>query len=135
MAEQYDVIVLGSGPGGYVAAIRSAQLGLKTAIVERELLGGICLNWGCIPTKALLRSAEVLHLMKHAEAYGLSNDKPGFDLDKVVFASDCPFDPEKGTMYTRDTLRILEGIDMPKADKDKIWHGNLERITGTKLVK
>ncbi|HXD45616.1 MAG TPA: amidohydrolase family protein [Pseudolabrys sp.] len=58
-----------------------------------------------------------------------------FDLDKIVFASDCPFDPEKGTMYTRDTLRILEGIDMPKADKDKIWHGNLERITGTKLVK
>ena len=58
-----------------------------------------------------------------------------YDLDKIVFASDCPFDPEKGTMYTRDTLRILEGIDMPKADKDKIWHGNLERITGTKLVK
>ena len=58
-----------------------------------------------------------------------------FDLDKIVFASDCPFDPEKGTMYTRETLRILEGIDMPKADKDKIWHGNLERITGTKLVK
>ena len=67
----YDLIVLGSGPGGYVAAIRAAQLGLKTAIVERELLGGICLNWGCIPTKALLRSAEVFHNMKHANAYGL----------------------------------------------------------------
>ena len=72
MADTYDLIVLGSGPGGYVAAIRAAQLGLKTAIVERELLGGICLNWGCVPTKALLRSAEVLHLMKHAEAYGLA---------------------------------------------------------------
>jgi dihydrolipoamide dehydrogenase len=84
MPDTYDLIVLGSGPGGYVAAIRAAQLGLKTAIVERELLGGICLNWGCIPTKALLRSAEVLHLMKHADAYGLSNDKPGFDLAKVV---------------------------------------------------
>jgi dihydrolipoamide dehydrogenase len=84
MADQYDVIVLGSGPGGYVAAIRAAQLGLRCAIVERELLGGICLNWGCIPTKALLRSAEVLHLMKHADAYGLSNDKPSFDLAKVV---------------------------------------------------
>jgi dihydrolipoamide dehydrogenase len=84
MAEQYDVVVLGSGPGGYVAAIRAAQLGLKTAIVEREQLGGICLNWGCIPTKALLRSAEVLHLMKHADAYGLSADKTGFDLQKVV---------------------------------------------------
>ena len=58
-----------------------------------------------------------------------------YDLDKIVFASDCPFDPEKGTMYTRETLRILEGIDMPAADKDKIWHGNLERITGVKLVK
>jgi len=58
-----------------------------------------------------------------------------YDLDKIVFASDCPFDPEKGTMYARETLRILEGIDMPKADKEKIWHGNLERITGTKLVK
>ena len=67
----YDVIVLGSGPGGYVAAIRCAQLGLKTAIVERELLGGICLNWGCIPTKALLRSAEILHYAQHAKDYGL----------------------------------------------------------------
>ncbi len=68
---KYDVIVLGSGPGGYVAAIRCAQLGLKTAIVERELLGGICLNWGCIPTKALLRSSEILHYAQHAKDYGL----------------------------------------------------------------
>ena len=87
MAESYDLIVLGSGPGGYVAAIRAAQLGLKTAIVERELLGGICLNWGCIPTKALLRSAEIFHYMQHANAYGLSNDKPSFDLGKVVARS------------------------------------------------
>ena len=72
MAETYDLIVLGSGPGGYVAAIRAAQLGLKTAIVEREVLGGICLNWGCIPTKALLRSAEMFHHMQHAESFGLS---------------------------------------------------------------
>ena len=71
MTAQYDVIILGSGPGGYVAAIRCAQLGLKTAIVERELLGGICLNWGCIPTKALLRSAEIKHYMDHAASYGL----------------------------------------------------------------
>jgi dihydrolipoamide dehydrogenase len=84
VAETYDLIVLGSGPGGYVAAIRAAQLGLKTAIVERELLGGICLNWGCIPTKALLRSAEIYHHMKHAEAFGLSAVKPGFDLQNVV---------------------------------------------------
>ncbi len=85
MANQYDVIVLGSGPGGYVAAIRSAQLGLKTAIVERELLGGICLNWGCIPTKALLRSAEILHYAQHASDYGLKiAGKIEADLEAVV---------------------------------------------------
>ncbi|HEU5285091.1 MAG TPA: FAD-dependent oxidoreductase, partial [Sphingomicrobium sp.] len=87
MAESYDLIVLGSGPGGYVAAIRAAQLGLKTAIVEREVLGGICLNWGCIPTKALLRSAEIFHHSKHAERFGLSAGKPGFDLAKMVSRS------------------------------------------------
>jgi dihydrolipoamide dehydrogenase len=84
VAEPYDVIILGSGPGGYVCAIRCAQLGLKTAIVERELLGGICLNWGCIPTKALLRSAEVLHQMKHAKDYGLAADNIRADLEAVV---------------------------------------------------
>ena len=80
----YDVIVLGSGPGGYVAAIRCAQLGLKTAIVERELLGGICLNWGCIPTKALLRSAEIYHYMQHAKDYGLVAKGIEADLEAVV---------------------------------------------------
>ena len=84
MADQYDVIVLGSGPGGYVAAIRAAQLGLKTAIVEGELLGGICLNWGCIPTKALLRSAEIFHYMQHAKDYGLSAKGIEADLEAVV---------------------------------------------------
>ncbi len=84
MPDPYDLIVLGSGPGGYVAAIRAAQLGLKTAIVERELLGGICLNWGCIPTKALLRSAEILHYMQHAGDYGLTAQGIGADLAAVV---------------------------------------------------
>jgi dihydrolipoamide dehydrogenase len=84
MADQYDLIVLGSGPGGYVAAIRGAQLGLRVAIVEREKLGGICLNWGCIPTKALLRTSEIYHYMTHASAYGLSAEKPAFDLAKIV---------------------------------------------------
>ena len=84
MADTYDVIVLGSGPGGYVAAIRAAQLGLKTAIVERELLGGICLNWGCIPTKALLRSAEIFHYMQHAKDYGLVAKEIEADLEAVV---------------------------------------------------
>lgn len=80
----YDLIVLGSGPGGYVAAIRAAQLGLKTAIVERENLGGICLNWGCIPTKALLRSAEIYHYMQHAGDYGLTAANISADIDAVV---------------------------------------------------
>ncbi|HEX5778478.1 MAG TPA: dihydrolipoyl dehydrogenase [Xanthobacteraceae bacterium] len=85
MAEtSFDVLVIGSGPGGYVAAIRAAQLGLKTAIVERQYLGGICLNWGCIPTKALLRSAEIYHYMQHAKDYGLSAEKVSFDPGAVV---------------------------------------------------
>ena len=80
----YDMIVIGAGPGGYVAAIRGAQLGLKVAVVEREHLGGICLNWGCIPTKALLRSAEVFHLMERAGEFGLQASRIGFDLPAVV---------------------------------------------------
>src|ERR1700741_1719916 len=80
----FDVIIIGSGPGGYVTAIRAAQLGLKTAIVEKSYLGGICLNWGCIPTKALLRSAEIYHYMQHAKDYGLSAEKVGFDAKGVV---------------------------------------------------
>ncbi|WP_068110284.1 dihydrolipoyl dehydrogenase [Tropicimonas marinistellae] len=83
-AQTFDMIVIGAGPGGYVAAIRGAQLGLKVACVEREHLGGICLNWGCIPTKALLRSAEVFHLMERAKDFGLSADKIGYDIDAVV---------------------------------------------------
>lgn len=84
MSEKYDLIIVGSGPGGYVAAIRASQLGLKTAIVERDALGGVCLNWGCIPTKALLRTAEVYHQMQNASAYGLKADNVSFDLDAVV---------------------------------------------------
>jgi len=85
MAEtNFDLIVIGGGPGGYVAAIRAAQLGMKTALVEREHLGGICLNWGCIPTKALLRTSEVYGYMQHADAFGLSVEKISFDLEKVV---------------------------------------------------
>lgn len=80
----FDVIIIGSGPGGYVTAIRAAQLGLKVAIVEKSYLGGICLNWGCIPTKALLRSAEIYHYMQHAKDYGLSADNVSFDPKAVV---------------------------------------------------
>jgi dihydrolipoamide dehydrogenase len=80
----FDIIIIGSGPGGYVTAIRAAQLGFKAAIVERDHLGGICLNWGCIPTKALLRSAEIYHYMQHAKDYGLSAEKVGYDAAAVV---------------------------------------------------
>ena len=81
---KYDIIVLGSGPGGYVTAIRASQLGFKTAVVEKESLGGVCLNWGCIPTKALLKSAQVFEYLKHAEDYGLSVKDYDKDFDAVV---------------------------------------------------
>jgi dihydrolipoamide dehydrogenase len=84
MAEQFDLVVVGGGPGGYVAAIRAAQLKMKVALVEREHLGGICLNWGCIPTKALLRASEINHLLHSLDAYGFAADNPRFDFAKVV---------------------------------------------------
>ena len=85
MADQnFDIIIVGGGPGGYVAAIRAAQLGMKAALVEREHLGGICLNWGCIPTKALLRTSEINHLLHNLDEFGLSVENPKYDLDKVV---------------------------------------------------
>ena len=83
----FDIVVIGSGPGGYVTAIRAAQLGFKTAIVEKAYLGGICNNWGCIPTKALLRSAEIYHYMQHAKDYGLSADNVSFDPKAVIARS------------------------------------------------
>src|SRR5215468_10864723 len=84
VAVSFDIIIIGSGPGGYVMAIRAAQLGFKTAIVERAYLGGICLNWGCIPTKALLRSAEIFHYLQHAKDYGLAAENVSFDPAAVV---------------------------------------------------
>src|ERR1700742_2950428 len=87
MADQYDVVVVGGGPGGYVCAIRCAQLVLKTAVVERDRMGGICLNWGCIPTKALLRSSEIWHLMHRLGEFGFSADNFKFDIEKIVARS------------------------------------------------
>ncbi|HIM19381.1 MAG TPA: FAD-dependent oxidoreductase, partial [Rhodospirillales bacterium] len=85
MAENvFDTIIIGSGPGGYVTAIRAAQLGMKTAILEREHLGGICLNWGCIPTKALLRTAEIYRYIQHADDFGLSVSDLSFDINKII---------------------------------------------------
>ncbi len=107
----YDVIVIGAGPGGYVAAIRAAQLGMKTAVIDREHLGGVCLNWGCIPTKALLRSAEIYNYMKNADEYGLSAEKIGFDPKAIVTRS-------------RDvSSRLNSGVGMllKKNKVDVIW--------------
>jgi dihydrolipoamide dehydrogenase len=85
--QEFDLVVIGGGPGGYVAAIRAAQWGMKTAVVEKQHLGGVCLNWGCIPTKALLRTAEIKHLIDHAEDFGLKVEKPQILMDKVVARS------------------------------------------------
>ncbi|MFN3820919.1 MAG: FAD-dependent oxidoreductase, partial [bacterium] len=109
---QYDVVVIGSGPGGYVAAIRAAQLRLKTAIVERERLGGICLNWGCIPTKALLESARLLDEMKKAEAFGLTCSDPKPIWDKVIARSRSAADQmSKGVGYLmkKNNIDVISG--------------------------
>lgn len=87
MAQSYDLIVVGSGPGGYVAAIRASQLGLKCAVIEKESLGGICLNWGCIPTKALLKSAQVFEYIKHASDYGITVKGAEADFSAVISRS------------------------------------------------
>ena len=85
--DSFDIFVVGGGPGGYVAAIRAAQLGMKTGIVERENLGGICLNWGCIPTKTLLKSAEVFHLLQRSEEYGITAKNVELNIEKIVSRS------------------------------------------------
>ncbi len=112
MADTYDVIVIGSGPGGYVTAIRSSQLGLKTAIVERDKLGGICLNWGCIPTKALLRSAEVYRNMQHAKDFGLSVEGLNFNSEAVVKRSRGVADRLSkgvGFLMKKHKITVIEG--------------------------
>ncbi len=108
----FDVIVLGAGPGGYVAAIRAAQLGMKTAVVEEKHLGGICLNWGCIPTKALLRSAEVLELMQHAKDYGLKADATSFDFQAIIKRSRAVsrrLNRGVGHLLKKNGVTVLEG--------------------------
>ena len=113
MTEQtFDLVVLGSGPGGYTAAIRASQLGMKTAIIERELLGGICLNWGCIPTKALLRTSELFHLMHRAKEFGLKADNIGFDIDAVVKRSRAVASQLNGGvkhLMKKNKITVIEG--------------------------
>ena len=108
----YDIIVIGSGPGGYVAAIRAAQLGFKTAIVERESLGGICLNWGCIPTKALLKSAQVFEYINHAADYGIQIENPKADFSQIVKRSrDVADGMSKGVQFLmkKNKITVIEG--------------------------
>jgi dihydrolipoamide dehydrogenase len=116
----FDVIVLGSGPGGYVTAIRASQLGLKTAIVEKESLGGVCLNWGCIPTKALLKSAQVFEYLKHAEDYGLKAEGVDKDFDAVVKRSRGVADGmSKGVQFLmkKNKIDVINGFGMLKPGK------------------
>ena len=113
MALDFDLIVIGSGPGGYTAAIRGAQLGMKTAIVEREALGGICLNWGCIPTKALLKSGEVYAQLSHLKDYGLSAERPAFDFPGVVARSRAiakQLNQGVGFLMKKNGIEVLAGV-------------------------
>ena len=117
---KYDIIVLGSGPGGYVTAIRASQLGFKTAVIEKENLGGVCLNWGCIPTKALLKSAQVFDYLKHAEDYGLSVKGFDKDFDAVVKRSRGVADGmSKGVQFLmkKNKIDVIEGFGKLKAGK------------------
>ena len=117
---KYDIIVLGSGPGGYVTAIRASQLGFKTAIIEKENLGGVCLNWGCIPTKALLKSAQVFEYLKHAEEYGLTLDNADKDFGKVVKRSrDVADGMSKGVQFLmkKNKIDVIEGYGKLKGGK------------------
>ena len=138
MAEtSFDVVIIGSGPGGYVTAIRAAQLGFKTAIVERSYLGGICLNWGCIPTKALLRSAEIFHYMQHAKEFGLSAEKVGYDASAIVKRSRAiskRLNDGVGFLMKKNKVSVIWGeafIDAPgkvtvKSSKSEAPKGALE---------
>ncbi|RRQ46019.1 dihydrolipoyl dehydrogenase [Chryseobacterium sp. SC28] len=137
----YDIIVIGSGPGGYVTAIRAAQLGFKTAIVEKENLGGICLNWGCIPTKALLKSAHVFNYLKHAEDYGLNKiENPGFDFTKVIQRSRGVAAKMSGGisfLMKKNKIDVIMGTATVKADKKVTVvdaEGKSAEYSGTNII-
>ncbi len=140
MAEQsYDLVVVGGGPGGYVAAIRGAQLGMKTAVVEKEHLGGVCLNWGCIPTKALLRSAEVFRNMKHADQFGLSAGTVGFDLQKIVKRSrnvSAKLQGGVGHLLKKNKVTVIEGTAKLQGPGRLTVEQNAEqlKVTGKHII-
>jgi len=123
----FDILIIGGGPGGYVAAIRAAQLGFKTCVVEKQHLGGICLNWGCIPTKALLRSAEIYHYMQHADAYGLSAKDVSFDIEKVIGRSrgvSKQLNGGVGHLLKKNKVTVVDGTG-------KLKGGGKVSVTGT----
>ncbi|WP_026351278.1 dihydrolipoyl dehydrogenase [Hymenobacter aerophilus] len=146
MALQYDLVVIGSGPGGYVAAIRASQLGLKVAVIERESLGGICLNWGCIPTKALLKSAQVFEYLNHAADYGLSAENVAYDFGAVIQRSRGVADGmSKGInfLFKKNKIDVIMGtgkllaagkIELTKADggKDTVEAKSIILATGAR---
>lgn len=118
--KEFDVVVIGSGPGGYTTAIRASQLGFKTAIIERDRLGGICLNWGCIPTKALLKNAELMNGMKHLSDYGITAENIKFDFEKIIARSRGVADTsEKGVKYLmkKNKIEVFEGTGYINKDK------------------
>ena len=135
----FDLIVLGAGPGGYVTAIRASQLGLNVAVVEREHLGGICLNWGCIPTKAMLRSAEVYHLAERAKEFGLSAEKISFDLNKIVERSrkiSNQLNQGVGHLLKKNKVTVFSG-EAKLLDRSNVSinnGGKYEKITGKNIV-
>ena len=137
--ENYDVVILGSGPGGYVTAIRSSQLGFKTAIIEKESLGGICLNWGCIPTKALLKSAEVFEYLNHAESYGIEVENFSKNFEKVIKRSrDVANTMSKGVNFLmkKNKIKVFTGFGKINSDKTISIKGEKEesKISGTNII-
>ena len=111
----YNLIVIGSGPGGYVAAIRASQLGMKVAVVEKESLGGICLNWGCIPTKALLKSAQVFDYVSHSSDYGINIKSSSIDFDSIINRSRGVADGmSKGVNFLMKKIRLISSMDLVK---------------------
>ncbi|MEO8664325.1 MAG: dihydrolipoyl dehydrogenase [Ignavibacteria bacterium] len=139
--KEFDVVVIGSGPGGYTTAVRASQLGFKTAIIERDRLGGICLNWGCIPTKALLKNAELMNGIKHLDNYGISVDNVKFDFEKIIARSRGVADAsEKGVKYLmkKNKIDVFEGSGFINKDKSITITGKdgkeLEQIKAKHII-
>jgi dihydrolipoamide dehydrogenase len=143
VADAFDLVVIGAGPGGYVAAIRAAQLGMRTAIVERENLGGVCLNWGCIPTKALLKSGEVFEQVNHLADYGLKADALSFDFGKIISrsrASAAQLSKGVAFLMRKNKIEVIDGTaTLEKGDKAPtvvvaLKAGGERRLTASSVI-